>query len=124
LGSAPFFYSLLSNQVLGLPRKQICDQVLLARAVVKNVPERSQEFASGGLARIQHSLNGEILKGLMIRINIKKAPIEHQQRLLFLKGTHDSQQLFIVNGVITFGGIHRFRIKRDGMPVSLRVQLR
>jgi hypothetical protein len=78
LGSASFFHSLLSDQVLGLSGKQICDQVLLARAVMKNVPERSQEFASGGLAKIQHSLNGEILKGLIIRINIKKGPAEHQ----------------------------------------------
>jgi hypothetical protein len=93
---------------LGLPGKQICDQVLLARAVVKNVPERSQEFISGGLARIQHSLNGEILKGLMVRINIKKGPAKHQQKLSFLKETHDNQQLFIVNGVTAFGGIHRF----------------
>jgi hypothetical protein len=108
---------------LGLPGKQICDQILLARAVVKSVPERSQEFIPGGLAKIQHSLDGEILKGLMVRINIKKSPTKYQQRLLFLKGTHDSQQLFIVNGVIAFGEIHRFRVKRDGMPVSLRVQL-
>jgi hypothetical protein len=108
---------------LGFPGKQICDQVLFARAVVKNVPERNQEFISGGLAKIQHSLDGEILKGLIIRINIKKGPAEYQQRLLFLKETHDSQQFFIVNGVIAFGGIYRFRVKRDGMPVSLRVQL-
>jgi hypothetical protein len=67
----------LSDQVLGLPGKQICDQVLLARAVVKSVPERSQEFTPGGLARIQHSLGGEILEGLMIRINIKKSPAEY-----------------------------------------------
>jgi hypothetical protein len=120
---APFFHSLLSDQVLGLPGKQICDQVLLARAVIKNVPERSQKFILGGLARIQHSLNSEILKGLMVRINIKKSPAEYQQRLLFLKKTHDSQQLFIVNKIIAFGGIHHFRVKRDGMPVSLRVQL-
>jgi hypothetical protein len=120
---ASFFHSLLNDQVLGLPGKQICDQVLLARAVVKNVPERSQEFTPGGLAKIQHSLNGEILKGLIIRINIKKGPAGYQQGLLFLKKTHDSQQLLIVNKVIAFGGIHRFRIKRDGMPVSLRVQL-
>jgi hypothetical protein len=108
---------------LGLPGKQICDQVLLARAVVKSVPERSQEFTSGGLARIQHSLNGEILEGLMVRINVKRGPAGYQQGLLFLKETHDSQQLFIVNEVIAFGGIYRFRVKRDGMPVSLRVQL-
>jgi hypothetical protein len=93
---------------LGLPGKQICDQVLLARAVVKSVPERSQEFISGGLARIQHSLNGEILEGLMVRINIKRGPAEYQQKLPFLKETHDSQQFFIVNGVIAFGEIHRF----------------
>jgi hypothetical protein len=74
LGFASFFYSLLNDQVLGLPGKQICDQVLLARAIMENVPERSQEFASGGLARIQHSLNSEILKSLIIRINIKKRP--------------------------------------------------
>jgi hypothetical protein len=77
LGSASFFHSLLNDQVLGLPGKQICDQVLLARAVMKNVPKRSQKFASGGLAKIQHSLNGEILKGLIIRINIKKGLIKH-----------------------------------------------
>jgi hypothetical protein len=77
LGFASFSYSLLSDQVLGLPRKQICDQVLLARAVMENVPERSQKFASGGLAKIQHSLNGEILKNLIIRINIKKIPAEY-----------------------------------------------
>jgi hypothetical protein len=123
LGFASFFHSLLSDQVLGLFGKQICDQVLLARAVMKNVPERSQEFAPGGLARIQHSLDGEILKGLMVHINIKKSPAGHQKGLLFLEETHDSQQLFIVNGVIAFGGIYRFRIKRDGMPVSFRVQL-
>jgi hypothetical protein len=108
---------------LGLPGKQICDQVLFARAVMKNVPERSQEFTLGGLAKIQHSLNGEILENLIIRINIKKGPAGYQQGLLFLKKTHDSQQLFIVNKIIAFGEIHRFRIKRDGMPVSLRVQL-
>jgi hypothetical protein len=96
---------------------------LLARAVVKSVLERSQEFAPGGLAKIQHSLNGEILEGLMVRINIKKGPAEHYQGLSFLKKTHDSQQLFIVNEVIAFGGIYRFRVKRDGMPVFLRVQL-
>jgi hypothetical protein len=123
LGSASFFHSLLNDQVLGLPGKQICDQVLLARAVIKNIPERSQEFAPGGLAKIQHSLNGEILKGLIIRINIKKSPVEHQKKLLFLKKTHDSQQFFIVNKVIAFGGIYRFRVKRDGMPVSFRIQL-
>jgi hypothetical protein len=123
LCSTSFFHSLLNNQVLGLPGKQICDQVLLARAIVKNVPERSQKFTSGGLARIQHSLNGEILKGLMIRINIKKDPAGYQQKLPFLKKTHDSQQLFIVNKIIAFGEIHRFRVKRDGIPVSLRVQL-
>jgi hypothetical protein len=78
LSFALFFHSLLSDQVLGFSGKQIFDQVLLARAVMKSVPERSQEFASGGLARIQHSLNGEILKGLMVRINIKKGPAEHQ----------------------------------------------
>jgi hypothetical protein len=108
---------------LGLPGKQICDQVLLARAIIKNIPKRSQEFTSGGLAKIQHSLGGEILESLMVRINIKKGPAKYQQRLPFLKETHDSQQFFIVNGVIAFGGIHRFRIKRDGMPVFLRVQL-
>jgi hypothetical protein len=123
LGSASFFYSLLNDQVLGLPGKQICDQVLLARAVMKNVPKRSQKFASSSLTRIQHSLNGEILEGLMVRINIKRGPAEHQQGLLFLKKTHDGQQFFIVNKVIAFGGIYRFRINRDGMPVSLRVQL-
>jgi hypothetical protein len=123
LGSALFFYSLLSDQVLGLPEKQICDQVLLARAIMKNVPKRSQEFISGGLEKIQHSLNGEILKGLMVCINIKKSPAKHQQRLSFLKETHDSQQFFIVNKVIAFGGICCFRVKRDGMPVFLRVQL-
>jgi hypothetical protein len=123
LGFALFFYSLLNNQVLGLPGKQICDQVLLARAVVKNVPKRNQEFTSGGLAKIQHSLGGEILKGLIIRINIKKGLVEHQQGLLFLKETHDGQQFFIINKIIAFGGIHRFRVKRNGMPVSLRVQL-
>jgi hypothetical protein len=63
---------------LNLPKKQICDQVLFARAVVKSVPERSQEFISGGLAKIQYSLNGEILKGLMVRINIKKGPAGYQ----------------------------------------------
>jgi hypothetical protein len=67
----------LNNQILGLPKKQICDQVLLARAIMENVPERSQKFALGGLAKIQHSLNGEILKDLMIRINLKKGPTEH-----------------------------------------------
>jgi hypothetical protein len=108
---------------LGLPGKQICDQVLLARAVVKNVPERNQELIPGGLAKIQHSLGSEILKGLMVRINIKKNPAKYQQRLSFLKKTHDSQQFFIINRVIAFGGIYRFRVKRDGMPVSLRVQL-
>jgi hypothetical protein len=91
LGFASFFHSLLSDQVLGLPGKQICDQVLLARSIMKNVPERSQKFALGGLTKIQHSLNGEILKGLMVRINIKKGPAEHQQGLLFLKRTHDNQ---------------------------------
>jgi hypothetical protein len=80
----------------------------LPGAVVKNVPERSQEFTSGGLARIQHSLDGEILKGLIIRINIKKSPAGYQQGFLFLKETHDSQQLFIVNKIIAFGGIYRF----------------
>jgi hypothetical protein len=123
LGSAPFFYSLLSNQVLGLPGKQICDQVLLPWAIVEDVPERSQKFASSGLARIQHSLNSEVLKGLMVRINLKKGPAEHQQGLLFLKKTHDSQQLLIIYGVIAFGGIHRFRVKRDRMPVFLKIQL-
>jgi hypothetical protein len=113
----------LNDQVLGLSGKQICDQVLLARAVVKSVLERSQKFTSGGLAKIQHLLGGEILKGLMVRINIKKGPAGYQQGLLFLKETHDSQQLFIVNGVIAFGGIHHFRIKRDGIPVFLRIQL-
>jgi hypothetical protein len=78
LCSASFFHSLLSDQVLGLPGKQICDQVLFARAVVKNVPERNQEFIPGGLAKIQHSLDGEILKSLIIRINIKKSPAEYQ----------------------------------------------
>jgi hypothetical protein len=96
---------------------------LLARAVIKNVPERSQEFTSGGLAKIQHSLDGEILEDLMVHINIKKGPAGYQQGLLFLKKTHDSQQFFIVNKIIAFGGIYRFRIKRDGMPVSLKVQL-
>jgi hypothetical protein len=75
---ASFFHSLLNDQVLGLPGKQICDQVLLARAVVKSVPEWNQEFTSGGLARIQHSLGGEVLKGLMVRINLKGGPAEHQ----------------------------------------------
>jgi hypothetical protein len=70
---------------LGLSGKQICDQVLLARAVVKNVPERNQEFISGGLVRIQHSLDGEILEGLMVRINLKGNPAEYQQGLPFLK---------------------------------------
>jgi hypothetical protein len=61
---------------LDLPGKQICDQVLLARAVIKSIPERNQEFASGGLAKIQHSLNNEILKCLMVRINLKKRPVK------------------------------------------------
>jgi hypothetical protein len=108
---------------LGLSGKQICDQVLLARAVVKNVPERSQKFTPSGLAKIQHSLNGEILEGLMVRINLNKGPAEHQQGLSFLERTHDSQQFFVINKIIAFGGIHRFRVKRDRMPVSLRVQL-
>jgi hypothetical protein len=119
LCSASFFYSLLSDQVLGLPGKQICDQVLLARAVMKSVPERSQEFTSGGLARIQHSLDGEVLKGLMVRIDLKGGPAGYQQRLPFLERTHDSQQLFVINKVIAFSGAYRFRIKRHGMPVFL-----
>jgi hypothetical protein len=90
LCSASFFHSFLSDQVLGLPGKQICDQVLLARAVVKNVPERSQKFISGGLARIQHLLDGEILEGLMVHIDLKGGPAGHQQGLLFLERTHDS----------------------------------
>jgi hypothetical protein len=77
LCSASFFHSLLSDQVLGLPGKQICDQVLLARAIVKSVLERNQEFISGGLARIQYSLNGEVLGGLMVRIDLKGGPAEH-----------------------------------------------
>jgi hypothetical protein len=123
LCSASFFHSFLNNQVLGLPGKQICDQVLLARAVVKNVPERSQEFTPGGLARIQHSLDGEILEGLMVRINLKKGPAEHQQGLPFLERTHDSQQFLIMNKVIAFSGAYRFRIKRHGMPIFLIIQL-
>jgi hypothetical protein len=85
LGFASFFHSLLSDQVLGLPGKQICDQVLLSWAIVENVPERSQKFAPGGLAKIQHSLGGEVVEGLMVRINLKRSPAEHQQGLLFLK---------------------------------------
>jgi hypothetical protein len=108
---------------LGLPGKQICDQVLLARAVVKNVPERSQEFTSGGLAKIQHSLNGEVLKGLMVHINLKGGPAEHQQRLPFLERTHDSQQFFIMNKVIAFNEVYHFRIKRHRMPIFLIIQL-
>jgi hypothetical protein len=123
LGSAPFFHSLLSDQILGLSGKQICDQVLLARAIVKNVPERSQEFILGGLARIQHSLDGEVLKGLIIRINLNEGPVGHQQGLLFLKRTHDSQQFFIINKIIAFSGAYRFRIKRHGMPIFLIIQL-
>jgi hypothetical protein len=123
LGFALFLHSLLSDQVLGLFGKQICDQVLLARAIVKNVPERSQEFTPGGLARIQHSLNSKVLKGLIIRINLKKGPAEHQQRLPFLKRTHDSQQFLIMDKIVTFSGAYRFRIERHGMPVFLIIQL-
>jgi hypothetical protein len=59
----------------------------------------------------------------MIRIEIKGSSAKYQQRLSFLKKTHDSQQFFIVNKIIAFGGIHCFRVKCDGMPVSLRIQL-
>jgi hypothetical protein len=68
----------LGNQVLGFPGKQICDQVLLIRAIMKNVPKGSEKLASGGLARIQHPFGGEILKGLMVRVNLKKGPAKHQ----------------------------------------------
>jgi hypothetical protein len=108
---------------LGLPGKQICDQVLLVRAVVKSVPERSQEFILGGLAKIQHSLDGEILEDLMVRINLKMGPVGYQQGLPFLERTHDSQQFFVINRVIAFSGVYRFRIKRHRMPVFLIIQL-
>jgi hypothetical protein len=120
---ASFFHSLLNDQVLGLPGKQICDQVLLARAVVKSVPERSQKLTSGGLARIQHSLGGEVLEGLMVRIDLKRGPAGHQQGLPFLERTHDSQQFFVINKIVIFSGAYRFRIKRHGMPVFLIIQL-
>jgi hypothetical protein len=45
---------------------------------MENVPEGSEELALGGLARIQHPFDGEILKGLMVRVNFKKGPVKHQ----------------------------------------------
>jgi hypothetical protein len=81
---APFFHSLLGNQILGFSKQQICDQVLLAGAIMEGILKRGKELAPKCLAKVKLALCSEILKELMIRINVEKFPAENKKLLSFL----------------------------------------
>jgi hypothetical protein len=83
LVSAPFFHSLLDSQILGFSRQQICDQILLAGAVMKGILKQGKELASRCLAKIKLTLCGEVLKKLMIRINVERFSAENKELLPF-----------------------------------------
>jgi hypothetical protein len=83
LVSASFFYNLLGSQILGFSRQQICDQILLAGAVMEDILKRGKELALRCLAKIKLAFCGEILKGLMIRINIERFSAENKELLSF-----------------------------------------
>jgi hypothetical protein len=64
-------------------KQQICDQVLLAGAIMKDILKRGKELAPKCLARVKLALYGEILKKLIIRINVKRFPAENKKLLSF-----------------------------------------
>jgi hypothetical protein len=68
---------------LGFSRQQICDQILLAGAVMEGILKQGKELAPKCLARIELTLCGEVLKGLIIRINVEKFPAENKKLLPF-----------------------------------------
>jgi hypothetical protein len=83
LVSALFFHNLVGNQILGFSRQQICDQILLSGAVMKGILKQGKELASRCLAKIELALYGEVLKELMIHINVEKFPAENKKLLSF-----------------------------------------
>jgi hypothetical protein len=83
LVSASFFHSLLGSQILGFSKQQICDQVLLAGAVMEGILKRGKELAPRCLAKVELALYGEVLKKLMIRINVERFPAENKELLSF-----------------------------------------
>jgi hypothetical protein len=68
---------------LGFSRQQICDQVLLAGAIMEGILKRGKELAPRCLARVKLTFCGEILKELIIRINIERFPAEDKELLSF-----------------------------------------
>jgi hypothetical protein len=64
-------------------RQQICDQILLAGAVIKDILKRGKELALRCLAKVKLTLYGEVLKELMIYINVERFPAEDKELLSF-----------------------------------------
>jgi hypothetical protein len=56
---------------------------LLAEAVMENILKQGKELALKCLAKVKLAFYGEILKELMIRINIEKFPAENKKLLSF-----------------------------------------
>jgi hypothetical protein len=56
---------------------------LLAGAIMEGILKRGKELAPRCLARVKLALYGEILKELMIRINVERFPAEDKELLLF-----------------------------------------
>jgi hypothetical protein len=56
---------------------------LLAGAVMEDILKRGKELAPKCLAKVKLTLCGEVLKELIIRINVERFPAENKELLPF-----------------------------------------